>query len=326
MTATCVIITDPALEAPEVPLPQSGWVSRRLYWGEAGAENWLAVVNEPNYPLRDRRKFGLLGNSIAALASHPARTLVSLGSGDGRPDLELLRALGCSSHSAAGALKYIPVDISLPLLKHSITNVQAAAAVPVGICCDFEDGMDFLGRTLEVYAERPVVFALLGGTVGNLDNGDELFFNGMRRLLSDGDALLIDVPLAGPAWNEVEEPRLKAEQYSPTFRRFLAEGAGLADRAKTDQAAAQVQDAFDNWASFRHEQDATTRAEVITISGRKTGHRVLMFRRYHWEPLLRWLEGLGYVIKFARSSIVFEQDRFGMGVVLLTAPNPLERT
>jgi hypothetical protein len=323
MIQSCLIVTDEALEPPSGSIAHSTWVSRRLYWSDAGAMNWLAVVNEPTYPLRDPNKFGLRDNLMAALSNRRARTLVSLGPGDGRPDRELLRALRRPfAPTEVDELKYIPVDISRRLLEDAIANVQAEAAIPVGICCDFEDGMSFLARTLKVKAERPVLFALLGGTVGNLDSGEEPFFSGMRELLSRDDAFLIDFPLAGPAWNAAGEPRLKVEEYTPMFRRFLAEGARFADGSDAGPAlalsAAQLQDSFANWASFVHEKDATTGAEVVTVADRRTGHRVLVFRRYHWEPLLSWLKRRGFVIEFARSSIISEQDRFGMGVVLLT--------
>ena len=319
MTQTCRIVIDQTLERSGGALDQSNWVSRRLYWSETGAKNWLAVVNEATYPLRDPNKFNLRDNYLAALSNHRFRTLVSLGPGDSRLDLELLHALHRSpAATGTGQLMYIPVDISRRLLEEAIVHVQGEAAIPVGICCDFEDGVGFLANILKVHAQRPVVFALLGGTLGNLDNGEERFFEGMRAQLQHGDAFLLDLPLAGPAWTVAEEPRLKAEAYTPVFHRFLVEGA-FANRAGTEPTReAELRDSFAEWASFTHEQDAITRAEVIIISDQRTGRRLLMFRRYHWEPMLRWLEGRGFVIEFARSSIVSEQDRFGMGVALLT--------
>ena len=323
MTQTCPIVTDEALEPPRGSVAHSTWVGRRLYSSVAGAMNWLAVVNERTYPLRDPNTFGRRDNLVAALSNRRTRTLVSLGPGDGRPDLELLRALRSSSApTEAGELKYIPVDISRRLLEETIAKVQTEAAIPVGVCCDFEDGMSFLVRTLKFHAERPALFALLGGTVGNLDRGEELFFIGMHGLLHSDDAFLIDFPLAGPAWSVGAEPRLKVEAYTPIFRRFLAEGACLADSTEASPvrpiAAAQLQYSFADWASFLHEQDATTGAEVLTVADRRTGRRVLVFRRYHWERLLSWLKRRGFVIEFARSSIISEQDQFGMAVVLLT--------
>lgn len=321
------IITDEILKGP---ICQSNWVSRRLYWGETGAKNWLAVVNEPNYPLRDPSKSSLHSNYLAALSGCAARTLVSLGPGDGRFDLALLRALREHSAPTEGRLNYIPVDLSRRLLEEAIANVQAEAVVPLGMCCDFENAAGFLADALEAHSERPVLFALLGGTVGNLDNGEEHFFNGMRGLLHCGDSFLIDFPLAGPGWSVASEPRLKVEAYTPVFRQFLSEGAFLADAPEGDRgreaAVERLQASFDDWVTFAHGQDAATGAEVITVGDRRAGRRVLVFRRYHWEPLLSWLEGRGFTIEFSRSSIVSEQDGFGMGVVVLTAPQSKEAT
>ena len=39
--------------------PPDDWVSRALYVGEHGARNWLGVVREPTYPLRDPNCYNL---------------------------------------------------------------------------------------------------------------------------------------------------------------------------------------------------------------------------------------------------------------------------
>jgi hypothetical protein len=284
--------------------PPAGWASRARYLGEAGSRNWLAVVHEPTYPLRDPDALGLRANRLAALAGRRAATFVSLGPGDGLPDVELVRAL---QDARAGALKYIPVEISRPLLEAAIANLWPHANVPAGILCDFEAGQEFLARALARYARRPILFALLGGTLGNLDEGEGPFFEGFRRLMRPDDAFLIDVPLAGPGWTAADEPRLRTETYTSAFRRFLAGGLGGAGGTAP----------LEQWVGVARGHDAATGAEVVTVTDRRSGRAVLTFRRYRWQPLLDWLQGRGFAVEFARSSVASEQDRFGMGVVLL---------
>ena len=289
--------------------PPDGWVSRALYAGEAGARNWLGVVREPTYALRDPKSYNLEANRLAAVwGRHPA-TFVSLGPGDGLNELELVRAL---SGPGLGKLRYIPVDISLPLLREAIANLRPHVEVPVGICCDFEDGREFLADTLRRRGQPPTLFALLGGTVGNLDAGEERFFAWIRSLLGAGDGFLLDLPLAGPHWTPADEPRLKPEAYTSAFRRFLGEAM---DRNDCPGAAA----VFEQRVELSLTHDAATGAEVILVADRARRRAVLIFRRYRWEPVLSWFRSQSFAVEFARSSITSDQDKFGMGVVFLVA-------
>lgn len=284
------------------------WVSRALYAGETGARNWMDVVHEPTYPLRTPESYNLGSNRLAAVRGRHAATFVSLGPGDGLNEVELVRALG---GSGPGRLRYIPVDLSLPLLRQALANLRPHAEVPVAILCEFEDGRDFLAETLQRHGRPPTLFAMLGGTVGNLDAGESRFFEWMRSLLTPGDAFLLDLPLAGPAWTPTDEPRLRPEAYTGAFRRFLYDSM---DRTGADGVAA-----FDRRVELSLAHDDSTGAEVILVADRPSGRRILTFRRYHLAPLLAWFHAQGFAVEFARSSITSEADKFGMGVALLTA-------
>ena len=73
--------------------PPDDWVSRALYVGEHGARNWLGVVREPTYPLRDLNCYNLEANRLAAVQDRHPATFVSLGPGDGLNEPSLVRAL-----------------------------------------------------------------------------------------------------------------------------------------------------------------------------------------------------------------------------------------
>ena len=287
--------------------PPNDWVSRALYVGENGARNWLGVVREPTYALRDPNCYNLGANRLAAVRGRHPATFVSLGPGDGLNELGLVQAL---SGPGPGQLRYIPVDISLPLLREAIANLRPHVEVPVGVLCDFEDGRDFLADALRRYGHPPTLFALLGGTVGNLDAGEPRFFAWVRSLLGAGDGFLLDIPLAGPAWTPADEPRLKPEAYTGAFRRFLCEAI---DRNDCDGAAA----VFEQRVELSLTHDAATGAEVILAADRLRRRAVLTFRRYRWETLLSWFRSRGFAVEFAHASINSDRDKFGMGVVLL---------
>jgi uncharacterized SAM-dependent methyltransferase len=177
------------------------WHSRALYLGESGAQNWLRVVQEPNYPLRNPSYYDLRANRLAAVRGLAINTFVSLGPGDGQNEIELVQAL---ASQARAKLHYIPVDISLPLLRQAIAHLSPHAEVPVAIHADFEESGQFLAHALAQYAQPPVLFALLGGTIGNLDRGEQPLIEWLRSQLRTEDRLLVDLPLAGPAWTPSE--------------------------------------------------------------------------------------------------------------------------
>ncbi|WP_165228306.1 L-histidine N(alpha)-methyltransferase [Aquisphaera insulae] len=281
----------------EVAIP-AGWSSRALYVGESGARHWLSVVHEPGYPLRDPDALGLRGHRLAAIAGLRPGTIVSLGPGDGSADADLLAA----SQDRPG---YIAVDLSRPLLEAAIERLRPIAGPVHGVLCDFEEDGGLLGEVLARQACRPILFAMLGGTLGNLDGGEARFLDRIRGLMQPGDALLADLPLAGPGWSVEVEPRLRATAYTPAFRAFLlGDGAG--------------EGAFEDRVGFAHRRDADTAAEVIEVTDRPSGRRLLTFRRYRREAILEWLAGRGFRVAFARSSFAPPAEAFGMGVVLLT--------
>ena len=176
----------------------ANWASRVLYIGDKGANNWLRVVNEPNYPLRGEDRFDLRNNRKEAIRGVTPKTLVSLGPGDGKDDIEIIRVF----NSSESQIQYIPVDISSELLKLAIANVSPHVDVPIGVQGDFEAGQEFICQVLSKHAYPPILFCILGGTIGNLDFDEPKFFAGFKKLLSDDNYLLFDVPLAGPSWNE----------------------------------------------------------------------------------------------------------------------------
>ena len=182
----------------------ANWASRVLYLGAKGADNWLFVVNEPDYPLRGEDRFDLHKNRIDAIRQKSPKTMVSLGPGDGMDDVDIIDLF----NSLDSNFQYIPVDISSELLKVTIENIGPHVDVPIGVQGDFESGQDFIYKVLSDYACSPILFCLLGGTIGNLDLDEHHFFSGFKKLLSNCNYFLFDVPLAGPSWNEKDDPRL----------------------------------------------------------------------------------------------------------------------
>ena len=292
--------------------PPRDWASRALYVGERGAQNWLSVMREPNYPLRGEDPYDLQKNRLAAVRNLVPATLVSLGPGDGIDDIEIVTAL----KTRQADLQYIPVDISSGLLALALTNLKLHVDIPVGILCDFEDKQDFLGQVLDKYAQSPILFSLLGGTIGNLDLGEARFFARFKQLLQPGNHLLLDIPLAGSSWTAESEPRLNVASYSDAFKRFLGGGLG---QWNSQTGGEDLGREFEKRIECSLEYDDQIGAKIITIIDKLSERTILKFKRYEWHSLLRWLQARGFAIKFAKCSISSERDRFGMGVLLLSA-------
>lgn len=226
-------------------------------------------------------------------------TLVSLGPGDGLDDLELVTALKTRQPD----LHYIPVDISSGLLALTLTNLKSHVDVPVGILCDFEANQDFLAQVLDQYAQAPILFSLQGGTLGNLDLGEALFLARFKQLLQPGNHLLLDIPLAGSSWTAEEEPLLDGR---------FAQGNPPPEGENQSRE-------FETRLECSLEDDDQIGAQIITIIEQLSERTILKFKRYEWPSLLRWLPAHGLTIKFAKCSLSSERERFGMGVLLLSA-------
>ncbi len=288
----------------------ANWASRVLYLGDKGANNWLCVVNEPNYPLRGEDHFDLHKNRNDAIRGMTPKTLVSLGPGDGRDDIEIIGVFS----SSESQIQYIPVDISIELLKLTIANMSPYVDIPIGVQGDFEGGQEFIYKVLSKHAHPPILFSILGGTIGNLDYDEPHFFAGFKKLLSDDNYLLFDVPLAGPSWNEEHEPRLNIETYSEGFRRFLS---GAVYQWNSTSIHQDLNQDFEKRIGVSLDCDNQLKTKTIKIFDKHKSRIILKLRRYDWDSLLRWLQEFGFKILFARSSISSDKDKFGMGVVFL---------
>jgi hypothetical protein len=111
--------------------PPPDWVSRCLFTNGDSVRNFLAAVGQPAYA-----RYNLQPICREAVAQVCARTMISLGPGDGNFDAELVRVLQGNDPD----LVYIPVDISRDLLEAAMDRVSQLASVPVGVLADISLG------------------------------------------------------------------------------------------------------------------------------------------------------------------------------------------
>jgi len=295
----------------ERQLPPESWCSRRLYLGQKGAANWLNIVHQSRYPLHGEDPYDLEKNRMAAIDMISATTMVSLGPGDAINDIKIVRQL----KKKISNLTYIPVDISNSLLKAAMENLKDYVNIPAGLLCDFEQVPILMKDTMADLANRPILFSLLGGTIGNLDLGELHFCETIKSLMGKEDRLLIDIPLAGPSWTAEEDPRFKKTEYPVEFKQFLALGLpGWEHYPDNKTLISAVEERIDCLTGEGSDIAAT---KVVTIFDKKSNRVILNFCRYDWDTIIHWLAKQKFEIIFSRCSITSNDDKFGMGVVLI---------
>jgi hypothetical protein len=291
--------------------PPNDWSSRRLYVGQQGADNWQNVVNHSSYPLQGQDPFNLSQNRSDAIDNVSVATMISLGSGDAHHDLEIVERL----KEKVPELLYFPLDLSRPLLDLALQTLKAHVNIPAGLLCDFEELTVNVKRAISDLSKKPILFSLLGGTIGNLDLGESRFFAGIQELMTKDDRLIIDVPLAGPAWTAEEDPRFKKKEYTEEFKCFLAQGLAL----ENNQLNGAIHiTAVENRVDCRIGNGGDIpETKTVTIFDTTTNQVILKFCRYRWESIVQWLSDCGFEVIYHRCSIASEDERFGMGIVML---------
>jgi len=294
-------------------LPPNNWNSRRLYIGHQGADNWLKVVHHSSYPLQGTDPFNLRQNRSDAIDNVSVATLVSLGPGDAHHDIEIVKQL----KKKVPDLLYFPIDLSKPLLISAIQTLKEHVKIPAGLMCDFEKLVVKVKNAISDLSQKPILYSMLGGTVGNLDLGESRFFTGIRDLMSKDDRLILDVPLAGPAWTPEEDPRFNKGEYTKEFKRFLAPGLNMENNLFNGTT---IMTFVDNRIDCRIGNGGNIpETKTVTIFDTVTNQVILKFCRYKWDSIVQWLTDNGFEVIFNRCSIQSEDDKFGMGIVMLSA-------
>ncbi len=289
------------------PLPAS-WYQRDLYFGIEGARGWLAAVGEGSYaPQAHEVKLQQL--RLAAIKALSVRTFVSFGPGDAEADKEIAINL----RNREPWLQYIPVDFSDGLLQRASRLLSDHVRVEIGILSDFEDRLTFIARQIRDYAVRPILFALMGSTLSNLDKYEESFLNTLAStVMRRGDYLLLDISLAGPQWSRDVDRRCKHSSYGPGYRRFIATAVS---RRSGDSIESVIQQ-FESRIKFGDGVSDIPKTQVINIGDGSTGRLVFTIRRYDWLAFIGWLEE-NVELKIVFKESLFDDDKLGDGVVLL---------
>jgi hypothetical protein len=171
-----------------------------LYRTEEGVKSWLELCDSPLYSFYVSSYNNFAGavsslvESIREKSAAQGFNLISLGVGDGKKELLLVKAL-LQVVGQDGKLFYHPVDVSLSMIERTATQLAANATVQRDI-----DRLavkpvvgDFLGiNSMDpIYGSEANIFAILGNTIGN--GPERELFGALKDAIRPGDFVLIEI-------------------------------------------------------------------------------------------------------------------------------------
>jgi uncharacterized SAM-dependent methyltransferase len=202
----------------ERPLPP-----HLLYVTDQGFDSWLRLSEDTRYlAFQDSLLFLTRSSDDVADAVFDAVgsadvDFISLGPGNGRKDILLLRAMLQRENGKAEELYYYPFDLSPNMVAAAMTNVVGDSEVrsrlgqAKAIISDFASLPVF--KVVYQYRPGPNVLVFLGNTLGNFSD-DLGFVRQLHRSMFVKDLLLLEVRL------KAEADELVTADASPNFKRF----------------------------------------------------------------------------------------------------------
>jgi L-histidine Nalpha-methyltransferase len=171
------------LSRPQKELPS------KLFYDRRGSELFEEITRLPEYYLTRAERSLLVRHMPRWMARVRPRALVEFGAGNAdktRTILDAMQAEGSGSH-------YVPVDISAEFLQQSAAEIRRAypELVVVPSAGDFTTGMD-----LPPNLPGPVVFTILGSTIGNFTPPEAVgLLRRIAAVMRPGDVFLLGADL-----------------------------------------------------------------------------------------------------------------------------------
>lgn len=285
--------------------------TRHYYSAEDSAETWERLVLAEAYPTYDQCKLGLralMGHQSwkNALDAACPTTAVMLGGG-GSPTKDLVLARSLLDNTAAKALRVtmILVDVSPHMLIQSQAFLLRAQRELPG-----HDRIDFQIRRKDIlslgtppsimHRTGPAVFAITGGTIGNLS--EHTFFRSLNQVAQSGDLLIVSADTVDDIPPEKLKVQLTRKYKHADMQRMIAPGViavlkelhipepidSALERVTVDVAAnsdTKLSDVPDSW-NVTLNLAAAGRNITLVRSTRYSGDALVKFAgQFGWESL-----------------------------------------
>lgn len=219
---------------------QSGY----SYWGVGPVQMWNQACNDQTYHMHDNiLRFPEIARQLAYLVDKERYNFVSLGVGDGSKDRSILSDFFTKNGSSQTRedFVYIPVDMSLDMLRVAIEKIQATHQLPlhrrIAIQRDIEtpNGMaEIADIARKLGTERPILYGFIGNTIANFENPEHVLSN-IIGVMDTDDLLLIEAQI-------VDETVLSAELIERTIERVRREYLSNSFRCFAESALRQNTD------------------------------------------------------------------------------------
>lgn len=181
-----------------------------VYMDHKSALDWIALCNEPHYTatFRDILPLGPAAQRLREVAGKVDLDVIALGPGDGKNDVRLVQYLLDTKEQPS--IRFYLLDASQPLLcrafKHAVDTLDGQRGVFV---CGIQGNFHHLARYTQLHysparSHRRRVYAVLGGTIGSLENEPQFFRSALSAAMP-GDFLLMDVALTRASADQPEE-------------------------------------------------------------------------------------------------------------------------
>lgn len=173
-------------------------ISPKFFYDKKGSKLFEEICKQPEYYL-NRTESQILKNSvdeILEIIGDEEISLVELGNGNSLKTRILLGPL----LSGLKNVSYFPIDVSLKMLKKSISDLfsEYANLKIYGICSDYVTGLvkinDFMKSKKNVPKRKFIIF--LGSSIGNFDPKQaQIFLCSIAKYVKKDDLLLIGIDL-----------------------------------------------------------------------------------------------------------------------------------
>lgn len=264
-----------------------------LYLDDESARDWLKLVSS-NSMLERLKTIPMDKIARAALGSdRTPLTLIALGVGDGRSEIELAQQILAEAPGLDLRLNLLDISRTLLTIAHQRATDTLPSTVRVeSLHGDFNRLSRYPVLAKQGAEERRRMWVMLGGTLTNLDN-EVHFLRDQLSLAATGDVLVLDYALGYAPGDDLDAVRAKdpvfrgmsevwAHWVSGPIRRYCRD-------ARTLKLGVDVMEA-----GVRGSYEIDFFVDVTTHSGLVRRYHACRSRRYQRSGLWRVLERCGW--------------------------------
>jgi hypothetical protein len=201
------------------------------YWGVSPTQMWTIACSDPTYHMRQNLlQFPHNARQLAHHVDREQYNFVSLGVGEGSKDSSIISDF----FNRDGSLRprddflYLPVDMSLDMLRVAIGNIQKLPShrrIAIQRDIETEDGMREIAYIANVLGEnKPILYGFIGNTIANVDKPKQVLRN-IVQVMKPEDLLLFEAQIIDDS--ALEDNRfqqtiqsVRGEYQADNFQRF----------------------------------------------------------------------------------------------------------